>query len=85
MTKDDFLKIGVAAGYEPVFVQNGPTELCCVDMVRLERFAQLVAAHEREQCAKVCDELAELNRLSLSDSMWQQGECAAVIRARGQS
>ena len=25
---------------------------------RLERFAKLVAAHEREECAKVCDVLA---------------------------
>jgi len=39
---------------------------------------------EREACAKVCDELAALNRSSPTDSMWQWGECAAAIRARGQ-
>ena len=49
-----------------------------------ERFAALVAAKEREACAKVCDELAELNRTAPTDSMWQWGECAAAIRARGQ-
>lgn len=38
---------------------------------------------EREECAKVCDELAELNRKAMTDSMWQQEECAAAIRARG--
>ena len=47
-------------------------------------FAALVAAKEREACAQVCDELAELNRASPTDSMWQWGECAAAIRARGQ-
>ena len=49
-----------------------------------ERFAALVAAKEREVCAKVCDELAELNRTAPADSMWQWGECAAAIRARAQ-
>ncbi len=44
----------------------------------------LVAAAEREACAKVCEELAALNRSSPTDSMWQWGECAAAIRARGQ-
>jgi hypothetical protein len=39
---------------------------------------------ERKECAKVCDELAELNRQEPTDSMWQWGECAAAIRARGQ-
>ena len=41
------------------------------------------AAHEA--CAKVCDELAELNRTSPTDSMWEQEECAAAIRARGET
>ena len=45
-------------------------------------FSALVAAKEREVCAKVCDELAELNRTAPADSMWQWGECAAAIRAR---
>jgi len=46
-------------------------------------FAKLVAAKEREACAKVCEELAELSRVSDTDSMWEWGECAAAIRARG--
>ena len=50
----------------------------------LTSFAALVAAKEREVCAKVCDELAELNRTAPADSMWQWGECAAAIRARAQ-
>lgn len=51
----------------------------------IERFAALVAAEEREACAKVCDELAALNRESPTDSMWEWYECAAAIRARGET
>ena len=39
--------------------------------------------HEREACAKICEELAELSRTSDTDSMWEWGECTAAIRARG--
>ncbi len=49
----------------------------------LGRFAEIVAAGEREACARLCDELAERNRVSPTDSLWQWGECAAAIRARG--
>lgn len=44
----------------------------------LERFAALVAAAEREACAKVC----ELKQHSEYDGY---AECAAAIRARGQA
>ena len=55
------------------------------------RFANLVAAHEREACAKVCEEVE-----SRAEELWDkfaypedQGmasgarQCAAAIRARG--
>ena len=44
-----------------------------------ERFAALVAAHEREACAKVCEEHWEI------DGTHTAKEFAAAIRARGQS
>jgi hypothetical protein len=47
----------------------------------LERFAKLVAAAEREACAKVCDARC------IADG-WEgcyADECAAAIRARGQA
>ena len=45
----------------------------------LERFAALVAAVEREVCAKVCDEADK-------DSDWPiAANCAAAIRARGET
>jgi hypothetical protein len=41
---------------------------------KLEAFAKLVAQHEREACAKVCDEFLPLGN-----------KCAYAIRARGQA
>ena len=40
----------------------------------LEDFAKLVAEHEREACAKLCDEFLPLGN-----------KCAYAIRARGHS
>jgi hypothetical protein len=45
---------------------------------RMEAFARLVAAKEREACAKVCDELSDKHT-------WEgcyADECATAIRAR---
>ena len=44
----------------------------------LEAFAKLVAAKEREECAKVCDSFCQ---------SWLEGaeECADAIRARGEN
>jgi hypothetical protein len=54
-----------------------------VAMPQLERFAALVAAHEREACAKVCDAVQKKNE---DDGawMWEARNCAAAIRARGE-
>ena len=52
----------------------------------LEKFAKLVAEHEREACAKVCDELPAPTEYSMTDqSMWDVTcmDCASAIRARG--
>ena len=43
---------------------------------RLERFAALVAAHEREECAKVCEELVAWYRPNPG------GTAAKAIRSR---
>ncbi len=53
----------------------------------LERFAALIAAAEREACAKVCEELEPDNRhLGEWIAGWCDGtdDCAAAIRARGE-
>ena len=53
-------------------------------MPEIERLVALVRAdaiaHEREACAKVCDDLA-VDAYNNHDILYEQ--CAAVIRARG--
>jgi len=51
------------------------------DLPRLERFATLVAAAEREACAKVCEELG----MATNGIHGRNHECAEAIRARGQA
>jgi hypothetical protein len=51
---------------------------------QLEAFAKLVAAKEREACAKVCDERFEKHP-DLSIASGEAGMCAHFIRARGKA
>lgn len=76
MTRDEIIAMArEAGGYDsPQYPNN-----LVMDIHDLERFAAIVAAKEREASAKVCDELAQLNRWDSGDSMWQQEECAAAI------
>ena len=59
----------------------------------IERFAELVAATERKECAKLCDEMGVLDALdgekvgseNLLRAVGKQADlCAAAIRARGE-
>jgi len=47
----------------------------------LDSFAALVAAHEREECAKLCE--AEIERVRPLYSVTAEN-CTKVIRARGE-
>ena len=67
MTKDDIIRMAREAGP----LTKGPFDDWC------KRFAKLVAAREREACAKVCDEF------QARDVGMQPAECAGAIRARG--
>ena len=67
MTKEDIIKLAREAGGLPdpmVFIGA------------YERFAALVAAAEREACAKVCEDMDH-------DGVMIAADCAAAIRARG--
>ena len=48
----------------------------------LSRFAALVAAKEREACARVCEGFKQGNSATYIDDDWAD-MCAAAIRARG--
>ena len=54
---------------------------------RIERFAELVRADEREACAKLCESMGVYPELNVwnggPDWYKRQKECAAAIRARG--
>ena len=67
MTKDDILRMGREAGMHDPMIFIGA----------YQRFAALVAAAEREACAKVCEQIAMQQDYDVRD------ECAAAIRARG--
>ena len=50
--------------------------------IRLERFAELVRADEREACAKVCEKLG-VEDDSFYAEFSRSSDCADAIRARG--
>lgn len=74
MNRDDIIRMAREAdpGFEGGPDCDGTMMHSIVGMEAIGRFAALVAAAEREQCAKVCDD----NRLY---------QTAAVIRARGEA
>jgi hypothetical protein len=79
MTRDDIIKMAREAGFNPVSYTGANLEL-------FERFAALVAAAEREACAKVCDEKVDAEyktgKVDHNEMAWTQA-CAIAIRARG--
>ena len=81
----DILKLARQAGIDVLEVESERASMWPATPEGLAKYAELVL----EEAANVCDELAELNRRAqwraLSDSMWQQGECAAAIRAMKQN
>jgi hypothetical protein len=78
MTPEQITKWAHEAGWPALMANALPYT---PDMERFQRFAALVAAHEREMCAKVCDDLE--TSLWLEDRSNGAVECAAAIRARG--
>ena len=52
------------------------------EIYAMQRFAELVAAAEREACAKVCETHADTYSRGIPQIELQ--ECAIAIRARGQ-
>ena len=53
-----------------------------LDAAHLERFAALVAAHEREACAKVCEEIAPWGNSADDWAASCLNKAAKAIRAR---
>lgn len=85
MTRDDIIRMAREAGWEYADDDRG--------FEPLWHFAALVAAAEREACAKVCEEECAdpddqfKNYEDTHTDGWQDGcnSCAWAIRARGQA
>jgi len=75
MTRDDIIKMAKQAKL-PYEYDTGRL----LHLKELERFAALVAAHEREACAKVCDVLAVHPEYASDITK----VAAQAIRARGE-
>ena len=73
MNRDDIIRMAREARGYPAAPTDG--SLWLFSESHLERFASLIAAAEREACAKVCEEPG-----------WNAANwCATQIRARGQA
>lgn len=84
MTQDEVIQIAKQAGFTRI---NQDSPVVC-GLALFERFANLVAAKEREACAVVCDEEAKQNQRMFprDESLGIAAtECAESIRARGQA
>ena len=75
MTQDEIIEMARKVGL-PHWYQTKEV----VNIELLEAFAKLVAQHEREACAKVCDNLE-----TASDAEFYGYEFAEAIRAREQA
>jgi hypothetical protein len=76
MDREDIIRMAGGAGFAPPdgsFITWGASD------EQLERFAALVAAAEREACAKVCEDIDTEYEGEDVLATW----CAAAIRARG--
>ena len=80
MTKEEIIEMAKQAGFEEHQAKFD---------TRFEPFAKLVAKHEREACAKVCDD--RVIAYQYATDVWAQEHIdearhlAKAIRARGQA
>ena len=72
-------KLAEQAGYAPLKPRTFADDL---QEIFLQKFAELIAAAEREACAVICD--AEADEFGgMSDGFYAAKNCAEAIRARG--
>ena len=75
MNREDIIRMAREAGFNPVSYMGANLE-------SFERFAALVAAHEREACVKLCEERQEVFQKYYTKGL--AGMCAEAIRARSE-
>ncbi len=81
MTNEEVMEMMTDMGLHEGGMDNWVTDNAWV------KFANVVAQHEREACAEVCDSLEEqCEKLLVPDEKWPTpADCANIIRARGQA
>jgi len=88
MDREDIIRMAREAGFDPHDMSD---DFTC-NLEDIERFAALVAAAEREACAKECYDV-ELRFTQLCNKYFYEfdaggadaaKQCAAAIRARGE-
>jgi len=84
MTKDDIIKLAREAGMPMAWISDSGV----LNWADLLAFANLVAAAEREECAKLCDRVSVdyFTKLGKDHASWMKAaaeDCATDIRARG--
>ena len=90
MTQDEIIEMARQVCDIDIDKRGRHTFVC--DEYGIEAFAKLVAQHEREACAKVCEEDAWRCKKIAVDTQNKQANasaieasiCASAIRARGQ-
>lgn len=87
MNRETIIQMAREAGATKFFVENQKPEdadkLHLVGIGFIERFYALAVAKEREECAKVCEEMANPSNVEFSGIGGLK--CAAAIRARGEA
>jgi hypothetical protein len=83
MTRDDIIRFGIETD---LFIYNGDDTSLTIWLIPTEekflKFAALVAAAEREACAKLCEDYTD--RYAGCEDEGHGYEIAAAIRARGE-
>jgi hypothetical protein len=85
MNRDDIIRVAKEAGFNQILATNAGADVWIDDgfyVENLERFAALVAAAEREACAKVCFDMAQRHDDIRSAALEMASE---YIRARGET
>ena len=91
MTRDDIIRMARKANLHERTKVVGGYIVNIPNLENLERFANLVAAAEREACAKVCEDRSaaleksdnEISTVEFIEAS-EARRCAAAIRARGE-
>jgi len=86
MTADDIIRMAREAGFERVVAihPDGSKTVTVAPVPELERFADLVAAAEREACETAVEDMARKYQQSHYPSAENVADaCAYAIRARG--